>query len=109
MFEVMSAASSTGTRIPYATRAQRWAAVQRRDAGADGHFLFSVDTTGVYCRPSCAARAPRPENVSFHADCAAAERAGFRACKRCRPDQPSRAEREAHLVAGACRVLDEAD
>jgi AraC family transcriptional regulator of adaptative response/methylated-DNA-[protein]-cysteine methyltransferase len=93
----------------FASDAARWAAVQRRDPAADGHFLFSVETTGVYCRPSCASRPARPENVAFHADCAAAERAGFRACKRCRPDQPSRAEREAALVADACRALEVAD
>src|SRR3954469_902950 len=75
MIDVMSAASTD----PFATPAARWAAVQRRDRAADGHFLFSVDTTGVYCRPSCASRAARPEHVAFHRDSAAAERAGFRA------------------------------
>ena len=67
----------------------RWAAVVARDPEADGKFFYSVRTTGVYCRPSCAARPARPENVQFHATRAEAERAGFRACKRCRPDQPA--------------------
>jgi len=71
----------------------RWRAVERRDAGADGRFWYSVETTGVYCRPSCGARLPRRENVSFHATCAAAEAAGFRACKRCRPQQTAPAQR----------------
>ncbi len=87
----------------------RWAAVQRRDPAADGEFLYSVKTTGVYCRPSCAARPARRENVAFHADPAAAEAAGFRACKRCRPDGPSRAEEQAAAVAAACRTIDSAE
>src|SRR5216683_2824971 len=61
-----------------------WKAVKRRDRAADGTFFYSVRTTGVYCRPSCAARLPRRENVAFHKTCADAERAGFRPCKRCR-------------------------
>jgi AraC family transcriptional regulator of adaptative response/methylated-DNA-[protein]-cysteine methyltransferase len=109
MFDVMTAPSGNDRAAPFATDAARWAALRRRDPAADGHFLFSVETTGVYCRPSCAARSARPEHVAFHADCAAAERAGFRACKRCRPDQPSRAEREAALVADACRLLEGSD
>jgi AraC family transcriptional regulator of adaptative response/methylated-DNA-[protein]-cysteine methyltransferase len=66
----------------------RWAAVVARDPDADGRFFYSVRTTGVYCRPSCAARLARPENVRFHSTCEDAERAGFRACKRCKPGQP---------------------
>jgi AraC family transcriptional regulator of adaptative response/methylated-DNA-[protein]-cysteine methyltransferase len=62
----------------------KWAAVAARNAGADGTFFYSVATTGVYCRPSCAAR-PKRENVRFHATWADAEAAGFRPCKRCRP------------------------
>jgi len=64
----------------------RWEAVCRRNRAADGVFLYSVRTTGVYCHPSCAARLPRRENVGFHETRADAERAGFRPCKRCRPD-----------------------
>ncbi|WP_342316611.1 methylated-DNA--[protein]-cysteine S-methyltransferase [Lysobacter sp. FW306-1B-D06B] len=63
----------------------RWAALCARDRDADGRFVYSVRTTGVYCRPSCAARRPRPENVRFHATPDEAERAGFRACRRCHP------------------------
>src|SRR5215813_10528921 len=67
----------------------RWEAVCRRDPTADSAFFYSVRTTGVYCRPSCAARLPRRENVGFHETRADAERAGFRPCKRCRPDGPT--------------------
>jgi AraC family transcriptional regulator of adaptative response/methylated-DNA-[protein]-cysteine methyltransferase len=65
----------------------RWAAVAARDRQQDGKFFYSVKTTGVYCRPSCAARPARPQNVAFHLTAADAERAGFRPCKRCKPDQ----------------------
>ncbi|MDL2338137.1 MAG: bifunctional DNA-binding transcriptional regulator/O6-methylguanine-DNA methyltransferase Ada [Pseudomonadota bacterium] len=87
----------------------RWAAVVARDAAADGTFFYSVRTTGVYCCPSCAARPARPENVAFHASGADAERAGFRPCKRCKPDQPPRAEQQATLVATLCRHIESAE
>jgi AraC family transcriptional regulator of adaptative response/methylated-DNA-[protein]-cysteine methyltransferase len=64
---------------------QRWSAVIARDAGHDGKFVFAVATTGVYCRPSCPARRPRRENVTFFSRPELAEKAGFRACLRCRP------------------------
>ncbi|HEV8631050.1 MAG TPA: bifunctional DNA-binding transcriptional regulator/O6-methylguanine-DNA methyltransferase Ada [Thermoanaerobaculia bacterium] len=66
---------------------QCWEAVCRRDASWDGRFLFGVVTTGVYCRPSCPARRPRRENARFFPTAAAAQAAGLRACKRCRPDE----------------------
>jgi hypothetical protein len=62
-----------------------WAAVLARDATQDGRFVYAVRTTGVYCRPSCPSRRPRPENVVFFADARGAATAGFRACRRCRP------------------------
>lgn len=65
----------------------RWLQLTSRRRAADGTFFYSVRSTGVYCRPSCAARTPRPENVDFHDDAAAAERAGHRPCRRCRPDR----------------------
>ncbi len=86
---------------------ERWAAMERRDP--DATFFYSVATTGVYCRPSCSARRPRPEHVAFHATAADAKRAGFRPCKRCRPDQPPRAERQAAQVAELCRFTEESD
>ncbi len=63
----------------------------------------------MYCRPSCAARLARPENVQFHATCADAERAGFRPCKRCKPNEPPAAERQAAKIAGVCRLIEEAE
>src|SRR5258708_12399657 len=71
------------------TNDPRWAAVVARDPKADGRFFYSVRTTGVYCRPCCAARLARPENVRFHTTTQDAEVAGFRSCKRCKPDQPT--------------------
>jgi AraC family transcriptional regulator of adaptative response / DNA-3-methyladenine glycosylase II len=61
-------------------------AVQGRDPRFDGWFFIAVRTTGIYCRPSCPAITPKRANVEFHPSAAAAQRAGFRACKRCRPD-----------------------
>ncbi len=94
---------------PYASDQARWTAVQGRDAAADGVFYYSVRTTGVYCRPSCGARPALRANVAFHASCAAAEAAGFRACLRCKPDQPPLQERQAQAVAEACRLIDALD
>jgi AraC family transcriptional regulator, regulatory protein of adaptative response / methylated-DNA-[protein]-cysteine methyltransferase len=87
----------------------RWVAVQARDARADGRFFYSVRTTGVYCRPSCAARPARPENVAFHDSAVAAERAGFRPCKRCKPDQPSLQEQHAAMITASCRSIESAE
>jgi len=84
----------------------RWASVVARDPKADGQFYYSVKTTGVYCRPSCAARLPKPENVQFHAKCKDAEEAGFRPCKRCKPNQASPAKQHAAIVAAACRLIE---
>ncbi len=86
----------------------RWAAVVARDSRADGQFFYSVRTTGVYCRPSCGSRTPRPENVRFYLTIEDAEHAGFRPCKRCKPDQPTLAEQHAALVAGLCRQIEQA-
>ncbi|BDI28694.1 AraC family transcriptional regulator [Capsulimonas corticalis] len=88
---------------------ERWDAIARRDAAADGAFYYSVRTTGVYCRPSCASRPANRVNIQFHATCADAELAGFRACKRCRPDGDSLARRRAAAVAEACRLIEASD
>ncbi len=87
----------------------RWSAVVARDRSTDGRFFYSVKTTGVYCRPSCGARTPRPENVAFHLTRADAVRAGFRACQRCKPDQPSLAEAHASIVDDLCRFIESAE
>ena len=85
----------------------RWASVVARDSQAK--FYYSVKTTGVYCRPSCAARLPKPENVQFYATCEDAEEAGFRPCKRCRPDQASPLEQHAKRIASACRLIESSE
>lgn len=95
--------------IPMNVKDPRWAAVRARDPKADGKFFYSVKTTGVYCRPSCPSRRARAENVAFHATRSAAERAGFRPCKRCKPDQPSLAAQHAALVAKICRRIESDD
>ena len=69
-----------------------WAAFDARDRAADGDFVVAVKTTGIFCRPSCPARRPRPENVEFFACNADAQAAGYRPCKRCRPDEVARDE-----------------
>jgi AraC family transcriptional regulator of adaptative response/methylated-DNA-[protein]-cysteine methyltransferase len=63
-----------------------WNAVLNRDTSATGEFFYAVKTTGVYCRPTCASRRPLRKNVEFFATTAAAREQGYRACKRCRPD-----------------------
>lgn len=87
----------------------RWTQVLARDPRADGQFFYSVASTGIYCRPSCGARHPRPENVCFHATREAAEAAGFRPCKRCKPDQSPLAEQHAAMVTAACRLIESAE
>jgi AraC family transcriptional regulator of adaptative response/methylated-DNA-[protein]-cysteine methyltransferase len=83
---------AVSTEVPSATPSHsladsRWAAVLKRDRASDGTFVTAVLTTGIYCRPSCPARRPKRENVRFYDDPAAAERAGFRACLRCKPKE----------------------
>ena len=102
----MTTSAKNIERAAATERDPRWAAVVARSTAADGTFFYSVKTTGVYCRPSCAARQARPENVRFHATRDEAERAGFRPCKRCKPDQPSLVEQ--HAAAGLFRVAPQA-
>ncbi|MEM9153949.1 MAG: Ada metal-binding domain-containing protein [Cyanobacteria bacterium P01_F01_bin.33] len=64
-----------------------WRAILTRDSSLDGSFLYGVCSTGIYCRPTCPSRRPRRDRVSFFASPEAAERAGFRACKRCAPHE----------------------
>ena len=85
----------------------RWAAVLARDPEAK--FYYSVKTTGVYCRPSCAARLARPENIQFFWTCEDAEKAGFRPCKRCKPGQTSLLEQHAEKIASACRLIESSE
>lgn len=84
----------------------RWQAVLARDPAADESFWYSVKTTGVYCLPSCPARTAKPENVQFHSSRDVAEAAGFRPCRRCKPEQPSLRQRYAGKVTEICRLLE---
>jgi AraC family transcriptional regulator, regulatory protein of adaptative response / methylated-DNA-[protein]-cysteine methyltransferase len=93
----------TANSAAYSTESDRWAAVARHDAQADGAFFYAVKTTGVFCRPSCSSRQPRRENVEFFATQDAARAAGYRDCKRC---QPGGLPREMDIVNRACAVLD---
>lgn len=105
----MNAMTSNEMRAVETVSDPRWAAVMARDAERDGQFFYSVKTTGGYCRPSCAARTPRPENVEFHATAADAERAGFHPCLRCKPNEPALAQRHAAKVAELCRFIENAE
>lgn len=87
----------------------RWAQVLARAPDSDGRFFLAVKTTGVYCRPVCSARTPRPENVRFFSDTASARAAGFRACLRCKPDSTPPAAVQAAIVADLCRLIDAAE
>src|SRR6266446_596898 len=84
---------------------QCWTAVENRDASADGNFFYGVRTTGVYCRPGCASRRPLRTNTVFFETTEAAEAAGFRACKRCRPTDGSAASRHLAAIEKACALL----
>ena len=104
----------TETRQPDTSRApardeERWQAVSRRDPAFDGKFLFAVRTTGVYCRPSCASRPAKRENVSFFDTGALAEKAGYRACKRCRPDKLDAPDPQVQAVKRACERIEAAE
>jgi AraC family transcriptional regulator of adaptative response/methylated-DNA-[protein]-cysteine methyltransferase len=87
---------------------ERWRAVAARDRRFDGRFVFAVRTTGIYCRPSCPARRPRPENVAYYPFAEAAERAGFRSCRRCRPREAAVADPRAAAVQRVCRAIEAA-
>ena len=84
-----------------------WRAVETRDRGADGAFVYAVRSTGIYCRPSCPSRRPRREQVIFFSFAEAAEHAGFRACKRCRPNVAPAADPNIEKMRGVCRAIDE--
>lgn len=99
--------AGTGTQANPWYGDPRWNAVVNRDPTAEGQFFYAVRTTGIYCRPTCGARTPKPENVMFYTTIQAAEQAGFRPCKRCKPDQSPRAQREAARVAELCRFIEQ--
>src|SRR5581483_6598236 len=86
---------------------QCWEAVQKRDAGHDGEFFFGVMTTGVFCKPSCAARLPLRKNVRFYKTPAEAQRDGLRPCLRCRPLTTVGTHPNAERIREACRYIEE--
>lgn len=85
----------------------RWQSVVDRDADADGQFVFAVQTTGIFCRPSCRAKHALRKNVSFFADARQALAAGFRPCKRCQPDKDSAHQHRLEKIAHACQLLEQ--
>lgn len=105
----MTMTQSTQVVSDAAQAPERWQAVLGRDRAADGTFVFAVTTTGIYCRPSCPARRAKAENVAFYETCEAARAAGFRACRRCRPDAADAAHPHASVVEAACRRIEASD
>lgn len=87
----------------------RWQAVLARDPRADGHFVYAVTTTGIYCRPSSCTRLPRRKNVEFFDSATAAEAAGYRPSRRRQGDQTSAAAQRANLVTASCRRIESSD
>ncbi|MDI1259006.1 bifunctional DNA-binding transcriptional regulator/O6-methylguanine-DNA methyltransferase Ada [Aquabacterium sp.] len=83
----------------------RWAAVLAKDKRLDGEFVFAVKTTGIYCRPSCPARPAKRQNVEFFDTTVKAASAGYRACKRCKPDGMSQEHARHELVLQACQAM----
>ena len=102
-------ASAPSSANPASLDDTRWHAFMERDPAFDGRFFVAVKTTGIYCRPSCPAKRPKRDNVRFYATGAEAARAGFRPCKRCKPDQPSLAGQHAAMIEAACRTIERAE
>ncbi len=93
-------------RMAEDANSREWQAIVERDARFDGVVYYGVHTTGIYCKPTCAARKPRPENVQLFFAAAEAERAGFRACKRCRPEMVGAGDAQLELVRTVCRYIE---
>lgn len=91
--------------VPSVANDPRWARIAARDKSADGTLWYSVSTTGIYCRASCPARHADPRNVQLHDSLESARATGFRPCKRCNPEGPSRDAENAALVTKACRMI----
>lgn len=105
----MSSAITSAEQSQFITDDERWDAIVHRNAAADGSFYYSVRTTGVYCRPSCAARLAKRSNVRFHATCDDAAKAGFRPCRRCRPNEAPLRERQRIAIEKACHLIEDAE
>src|ERR1700685_2840247 len=108
MIELMTRTSnaSFGGMRGLAPNEKQWQAVQTRDRGADGAFVYAVRSTGIYCRPSCPSRKPRREQVVYLPLPETAEQQGFRACRRCRPRAINLTDPRAESVARVCREID---
>src|SRR5579862_8792323 len=107
MATMMSESLATVSQDEHAYwEANFWEAMEGRDAHMDGVFYYAVISTGVYCRPSCPSRRPRRENVIFFQRRDAAERAGFRACLRCKPERERARDAQSALVEKICRYLE---
>src|SRR5512146_735896 len=97
--------SFVNTMVAGANSAE-WKAIVERDARFDGIVYYGVVSTGIYCKPTCPARKPKPENVKLFFDAAEAERAGFRACKRCHPEIPAKRNEQVEVVRAICRHIE---
>ena len=106
---IMLSEPNTNTGAVAMTDEEKWQAAAAKDPNADGKFFYSVKTTGIYCLPSCRSRTPMRKNVAFHDTAEAAEKAGFRACKRCRLTGPSKVDLHEAAVAKACRLIKSAE
>jgi len=104
-FSSVTSAAAVSTLTPD----RQWRIVLARDRRYDGAFVYAVRSTGIYCRPSCASRRPRRGQVTFFPIPEAAEREGFRACRRCRPGDVNGGDPAIGLVREACRALDAPD
>jgi methylphosphotriester-DNA--protein-cysteine methyltransferase len=94
--------------MSYTTEAARWRALTCRDPLANGHFVYLVKSTNIYCRPTCPARLARRANVGFVETPAQAEAAGYRACKRCKPQEAINHDPQELAVSKACSLIEEA-
>lgn len=91
------------------TKKDRWAAVCENNKKADGHFYYAVITTGIYCRPSCTSKLPKKDNVEFFVTSDDAESAGYRACKRCKPNTTSKGQETKQKIIDACRIIEKSE
>ncbi|OEU48513.1 MAG: 6-O-methylguanine DNA methyltransferase [Desulfobulbaceae bacterium S3730MH12] len=97
------------TPAQFNTDEERWKAVGENNSSADGAFYYAVITTGIYCQPSCKSKLPNRDNVEYFTTCDAAEAAGYRACKRCRPTATSKVQEIKQKIIHACRIIEESD
>jgi AraC family transcriptional regulator of adaptative response/methylated-DNA-[protein]-cysteine methyltransferase len=98
---------TTGMKIKSSNRDVFWHAVENKDARFNGTFFFGVRTTGIYCKPSCAARTPKRQNVQFFESPQTAEKQGFRACRRCRPNCAAEKDPRAEMALNVCQLIED--